>query len=158
MHSETRFGTLWIIHCCTPPDPPRCLPCPDESFQCCDNVTVTGNSLSTCSESGARPKAHHAKPYASIPSFAARPPCPCVLSENESTSDTARFHCECPAQICAVCWLPGEAATCRHNPALEQVIFPKLLCVARRRCMPIQTQQLVAAIRPGFKIIPSGKT
>src|ERR1700678_2374999 len=92
-----------------------------------------------------------------MPSSAERPPCPWVFNENESTSDTARFHCECPAQICAVWWLPGAPATCLQSPALENTIFAKLLCVALRACIPIYTQQLVAAILSGFRMIPSGK-
>src|SRR6516165_593780 len=93
-----------------------------------------------------------------MPSVAARPPCPWVFREKESTSDTASFHCESPAQICAVCWLPGEAATCFHSLALEKAILAKLLCVALRHCMPMYTQQLVAAVLSGFRMMFGGKT
>src|SRR5438270_11825613 len=121
MHIETISGTLWTIHCWVAPEPPRCAPCPQESFQCCEIVTVIGNSLSTCSASGARPNAHQEKPYASMPSVDARPPCPCVFSENDSTSANASFHCESPAQICDVCWLPGCAAICRQRLSVQNV-------------------------------------
>src|SRR5438093_4012242 len=127
MQSDSISGTLWIIHCCTAPEPPRFSPGPEESLQCCESVTVSGSSPSTCSQSGARPNAHQANPYASMPSFAARPPCPCVFKEKERTSETARFHCECPLQICAVCWLPGAEATCAHPSAVENIILAKQL-------------------------------
>src|SRR5580658_1756907 len=91
-----------------------------------------------------------------MPSWPERPPWPWVLSENERTSETARFHCERPAQICEVCWLPGAAAIWRQRLALEKAIFAKALCVAQRVCMPMKTQQLVAAILSGFRIMPSG--
>src|SRR5580700_7459442 len=91
-----------------------------------------------------------------MPSCAERPPWPCVLSENERTSETARFHCEWPAQICDVCWLPGAAATWRHRSAFEKIILAKALWVAQRACMPMKTQQLVAAILSGLRMIPSG--
>src|SRR5271170_7608290 len=91
-----------------------------------------------------------------MPSVEARPPWPMVLSEKERTSATANFHCERPAQICEVCWLPGAAAIWRQRPALEKAILAKTLWVAQRACMPMKTQQLVAAILPGFRIMPSG--
>src|SRR6202140_2379494 len=93
-----------------------------------------------------------------MPSVAARPPWPIVLSEKESTSATASFHCDKPAQIWEVCWLPGAAAICCHRLPLENAIFAKALCVAQRVCMPMNTQQLVAAILSGFRIIPSENT
>src|SRR5262249_43518494 len=93
-----------------------------------------------------------------MPSAEARPPCPCVFSKTERRSATASFHCESPAQICEVCWVPGDAATCRQSSALENVILAKQLCVAQRACMPTNTQQLVAAVRPGLRTMPSGKT
>src|ERR1700739_3029933 len=93
-----------------------------------------------------------------MPSEVARPPWPIVLSEKESTSATASFHCDSPAQICDVCWLPGAAAIWRHRPALENAILANALCVAHRVCMPMNTQQLVAADLSGFRRMPSGNT
>src|SRR5271169_76324 len=93
-----------------------------------------------------------------MPSEAARPPWPIVLSEKESTSATASFHCDSPAQIWDVCWLPGAAAICCQRLPLENAIFANALCVAQRVCMPMNTQQLVAANLSGFRMIPSGKT
>src|ERR1700733_11328671 len=92
-----------------------------------------------------------------MPSVVARPPCPCVFSEKESTSDTARFHCEWPLQIWAVCWLPGADATCDQPLQVGNIIFAKQLWVAHRVCIPIYTQQLVAAILSGLRRIPGGK-
>ena len=57
----------------------------------------------------------------------------------------------------AVCWLPGAAVTCCQSPAFENVIFAKLLCVALRHCIPIYTQQLVAADLSGLRMILGGK-
>src|SRR5271163_5219870 len=93
-----------------------------------------------------------------MPSCPERPPWPCVFSEKERTSDTARFHWEWPAQICEVCWLPGAAATCFQRLALENIILAKALCVAQRHCMPMNTQQLVAAILSGLRMMPSGNS
>src|SRR5579871_6739033 len=93
-----------------------------------------------------------------MPSDVARPPWPMVLREKDKTSATASFHCDRPAQICDVCWLPGAAATCFQRLPLENDILAKALCVAQRVCMPMNTQQLVAADLSGFKMIPSGKT
>src|SRR5579863_3744151 len=93
-----------------------------------------------------------------MPSCAERPPWPCVLREKERTSETARFHCECPAQIWEVCWLPGAAATWLQRPAFEKIILAKALWVAQRACMPMKTQQLVAAILSGLRMMPSGNS
>src|SRR5437870_4295736 len=92
-----------------------------------------------------------------MPSFVARPPWPWVFSEKESTSETARFHCECPLQICAVCWLPGAEATCIHPLLVQNIILAKQLWVAQRVCMPMYTQQLVAASLSGLRRMPGGK-
>src|SRR5579864_7239461 len=93
-----------------------------------------------------------------MPSMAARPPWPWLLRAKESTSAKANFHWESPAQIWEVCWLPGGAATCRHRSELQKVILAKLLWVAQRACMPMKTQQLVAAVLSGFRMMFSGNT
>src|ERR1700723_2406580 len=93
-----------------------------------------------------------------MPSWPERPPWPCVLSENERTSDTARFHCEWPAQIFEVCWLPGAGATCFQRAALENIIFAKALCVGLGNWISLKTQQLVAAILSGLRMIRSGNS
>src|ERR1700677_393341 len=93
-----------------------------------------------------------------MPSWPERPPWPCVLSENESTSDTARFHCEWPAQICEVCWLPGAEATLFPGGALKNILFAKALCVAWRHCIPMKTEQLVAPILSGLRMMRSGNS
>src|SRR5581483_397901 len=93
-----------------------------------------------------------------MPSSAERPPWPMVFRANDNTSETARCHCECPLQICAVCWLPGGDATWDQPCVVQYIIFAKQFCVAQRVCMPMYTQQLVAASLSGFRRMPSGKT
>ena len=81
MHMSRTIGAWWATQGCTVPTPPRCLPAPDESIQCCESGIRIGNSFSISSTSGARPNGHHGNPNAFMPAEAGRPPMPSVLIE-----------------------------------------------------------------------------
>jgi hypothetical protein len=78
---SSTIGTWWATHACTVPTPPRCLPAPAESIQCCEIGISSGNSFSISSTSGARPNGHQGNPNALMPGEDGRPPIPSVLIE-----------------------------------------------------------------------------
>ena len=56
-------------------------------------------------------------------SWLTRPPLrPPQRVARASRCPTAHQLAGCPKQLCALCWLPGEAAICRHMAAFEKVI------------------------------------
>ena len=147
------IGTWCATHSWAVPTPPRCLPCPAESFQCDEMGMNSGNSFSTSSTSGARPAGHHGKPNAFMPSISGSAPCPSVLIEYASMSANGELHWDMPASTIALPPLPCEAPACRQC-SVENTALAKQLCTALITPVAIMTELLVAARTSGYRHEP----
>src|SRR3954447_5301973 len=150
------IGTWCVTHSCAVPTPPRYLPAPPESFQWEENGMRSGNSFSIDSTSGARPKAHHGNPYASMPSLTARAPWPSVLIGYAIMSAKFAPHWLTPARTTALPPLPWLDATWPHssdpNRAREMQFATALIAP-----VAAMTEQDVAARASGDSMVFGGK-